>query len=260
MNGKTAVVTGASGGIGEATCTMLLREGWRVVGISRRPGKLSGVEYLSCDLRDDEAVRNAIAEAAGKGKIDFLISNAGMGISGAAAFAEMDEVRRIFDVNCLGAISCVTAAREYLAENASIVFVTSVAANFSIPFQVYYSATKSALSAFARGLRMELSGLGVRVCAVSPGDVHTGFTDARRKSEAGREIYGDKIRSAVASMEKDERGGMAPEAVAKVIVSVPKRIAPPPVLTVGGKYNLFTAIAKILPARTIDWIVGKMYS
>ena len=260
MSGKIAIVTGASGGIGEATCKMLLKEGWQVTGLSRHPGMLEGVRYISCDLRDDAAVKNAIAEAAGDGKIDFLVSNAGMGISGAAAYADMEEVRRIFDVNCLGAISCVLSARPYLAPKASVVFVTSVAANFSIPFQVYYSATKSALSAFARGLRMELSGLGIRVCAVSPGDVRTGFTDARRKSEAGREVYGDKIRSAVASMEKDERGAMPPEAVARVIVSVPERIAPPPVLTVGGKYKLFCAIAKLLPARAIDWIVAKMYA
>lgn len=254
---KTAVITGASSGIGEATAAAFFKHGYRVYNLSRHAGKDSRILHLPCDVTDDRQVQECFAKI-GNG-IDVLVCNAGMGISGAAAWAEMTDVRRIFGVNTLGAMSCVTAARPYLAQNASVILITSVAASFSIPFQVYYSATKAATAAFARGLRMELRDLGIQVCAVSPGDVNTGFTDARRKSNAGTEVYGQGIEKAVAAMEKDERTGMRAEQVANVILRTSERRNPPPVVTVGTKYKLFIAISKLLPARLIDYLLCKLY-
>ena len=152
---------------------------------------------------------------------------------------------------------CVREAR--LARGACVVVVSSAAAAFPIPFQAFYSATKAALNSYTLALRTELGTQGVRVCAVMPGDVRTGFTDARVKSSAKDALYGGRIARSVESMERDERRGMSPDAVARVLLTRAEEKNPRPLTAVGGSYRLFLFLNRLLPARLACFIIGKMY-
>ena len=104
-----------------------------------------------------------------------------------------------------------------------IVNLSSVAAPVPIPFQAYYSATKASVNAYAMALANELRPFGITVCAVMPGDIHTGFTAARRKVSEGDDIYKGRISRSVARMEHDEQTGMDPAKAGAYIAKVALR-------------------------------------
>ena len=263
-NGKekvmVAIVTGASSGIGYEVCIQLLQKGYKVYGLSRRGTAPEGVEGRAVDISDEAAVSACIREIAGvEGCIDLLVNNAGMGISGPVEFASDEDVRRIMDVNFLGAFHVTRAVLPYMREQkgGSVVFTSSVAAPISIPYQAFYSASKAALQAMALALRNEVREYGIRVSVVMPGDSGTGFTDARRKTSGG-DAY-PRCERAVSSMEHDERNGIAPSKVAAVIVLAGMRRNPAPLYVAGFRYRLLLALYNLLPARVAVWLVGKVY-
>ena len=259
---KVALVTGASSGIGLAVSGQLLALGYTVYGLSRRGTSAEGILPIAAEVTDEEAVKAAVASLFEKeGRIDLLINNAGMGISGPVEFTEAEDMKRIMEVNFYGQVYCAKAVLPYMREQGSgrIVCTSSVAAPIAIPYQSFYSCSKAAVSAMALALRNEVKSFGIEVCAVMPGDAKTGFTDARKKESKGNDVYTHN-ESAVAAMEKDERGGMTPDDVAAVIVKAATVKNPKPIFTAGAKYKIFVVLFKLLPYRLAYWIVGKMYS
>ena len=95
--------------------------------------------------------------------------------------------------------------------------------------------------------------------AVMPGDVRTGFTQQRRKSSAGSELYQDKIDASVAVMERDEQNGMTPESVARYIRRIAQKRSVRPLYSAGLLYKFFYVLNKILPQRLVYWIVSILY-
>ena len=257
---KVAVITGASSGIGLAAARLFTQKGWRVYGISRHPAPDSSI-HIPADVTGDAAVRAAFEEIARREDgIDLLVNNAGMGISGAAETTPAADAHRQFEVSFFGVLRCTQAALPLLrARKGRIVNVSSVASLFAIPFQSFYSAAKSALNALTLAMDNECRPFGVRCVAVLPGDVSTGFTAARRKLGENDPLYGKRIQSSVTVMERDERRGMPPDAVARAIWRAGTRRSPKPLRCVGGKYRFFGFLFKILPTRLANWIVGKMY-
>lgn len=259
---KTAIVTGSSSGIGCAVCRKLLEKGYAVYGFSRRGTAPEGAKAVSVDVSDVKAVFKAAEEAVAEaGRIDLLVNCAGMGISGPAEFALPEDIRRITDVDFLGQVFCAQAVLPAMRRqgSGSIVFVSSVAAAIAIPYQAFYSTAKASVNAFALALRNEMKDFNVKVSVVMPGDATTGFTDARRKDSSHDGVYTHNG-TATAAMEKDERNGMTPEYVADAIIRAAEKRNPAPHYTVGGKYKIFMALFKFLPARLSYKIVGKMYS
>ena len=261
---KVAVVTGASSGIGEAVSAKLLRAGYRVYGLSRRGTAPDGVSGMKLDVTDEQRVEEVFREIFQKeGRIDLLVNNAGFGISGPLEFTELTSARAQMDVNFFGQFLCARAVLPYMRERRSgrIVFVSSVAASMAIPYQAFYSASKAAVSSIALALRNEVKDLGITVTAVLPGDVKTGFTDAREKDQGTRitSVY-RRSDSAVAAMEKDERNGMSADFAAGVILHAAEARRPKPMIIAGPKYRVFYALFKFLPARLVYWVIGKMYS
>ena len=184
MSNKVAVVTGGTSGIGRATALALKDAGCTVYELSRRAQGVEGLHHISADVTREESVRAAVEQImAREGRIDILVNNAGFGISGAVEFTSTEEAKSLFDVNFFGMVNMnrqvVPIMRE--AGRGRIVNLSSVAAPVPIPFQTYYSATKAAVNAYTMALANELRPFGVTVCAVMPGDIHTGFTAARRK-------------------------------------------------------------------------------
>ena len=258
---KTVVLTGASSGIGRATARLFAARGCAVYDLSRHGAEDAGVIHIDADVTRPETLESAVERiAAERGGIDLLVCCAGMGVSGAVEFIPEADLRRQFEVNLFGTVNTVKAALPVMrrAKAGRIICVSSVAAVYAIPFQAYYSASKAAINAFADALRSEVKPFGVSVCAVMPGDIATGFTDAREKTVAGEDVY-QKAASAVAKMEQDERGGMPPEAVAKLIgkLADKKRVAP--LYTVGLSYKALVFLKRLFPTSAASAIVGGMY-
>lgn len=262
MEQKICVITGGTSGIGLCTALKMKAKGYEVFEISRRREGATGINHVSADVTDEERINEAVSYIIDKaGRIDVLINNAGFGISGAVEFTETADAKKQFDVNFFGMVNMNRAVIPFMrrAGGGRIVNISSVAAPIAIPFQAYYSAAKAAINSYTMALINEVRPYGISVCAVQPGDICTGFTSAREKSYAGDEIYGGRISGSVAVMEHDERNGMKPEKAAHLIAAVAEAKKVRPVYTIGFKYRLFCALVKILPARLVSYIVGRIY-
>ena len=258
---KTLILTGGSSGIGKATVELFASKGYRVFELSRHGVSYGGITHIYCDVtkRGDcrDAVKQVVQQA---GRVDVLISNAGMGISGAVEFSEVDEEKRQFDVNFFGTVNITQAVLPYMREAKSgrIIFVSSMAAVFAIPYQSFYSASKSAINTFAVSLKNEVYEFGISVCCLLPGDVKTGFTEARVKSLVGDDIYTD-MNKAVAKMEKDERNGISSERMANKLLQLACKNNPCLYNTVGFQYRALLFLNNFVPASIVCRIIRMVY-
>ncbi len=258
---KVVVITGASSGIGLETANYFADKGYKVYGISRADFNTSKFRHICCDICDHNKVEQVfdqiVAEA---GKIDIVVNNAGIGISGAIEFLDFEYVKKIFDVNVLALMNCCKTSLKYLRKSQGrIINISSVASVFAIPFQACYSATKSAVESFSLALANEVKDQRIKVVCVRPGDTKTGFTAARQKTETTNEVYGSKINKSVAKMERDEQKGMPPIKVAQVVFKVATQKNPPLVKTVGFAYKTLSLLSRLLPTKLVNYIVGKLY-
>lgn len=262
MQNKVAIVTGASGGIGLATATLFSEKGYTVYGLSRKPYESGAVTHIPTDVTDPESVRQAVATVTEReGRIDVLICNAGFGISGAVEFTEPSDAKRQFDVNFFGAFHCIQAVLPQMRaqKGGCILCVSSVAAVLPIPFQSFYSAAKASINALCAALANEVRPYGIRVAALMPGDIKTGFTAAREKSFAGVDAYPALPRS-VATMEHDEENGMEPAFIARALYRLSQKRSLKPQYTAGLQYQFFVMLRKLLPYRFINRLVCLLYA
>lgn len=260
---KVALVTGGSSGIGRCTAAALRDAGCVVYEFSRREHTMDGVQHLSVDVTVETAVRNAVEQIVqAESRIDIVVNCAGFGISGAVEFTELIDAKRQFDVNFFGMVNVNRAVIPIMRRGGGgrIINVSSVAAVAHIPFQTYYSASKAAIESYTCALANELKPFGITVIAAQPGDIRTGFTDARKKSAAGDQVYSGRISRSVAGMERDERGGMSPEYVGRYITKLAQKKHVKPIYAIGFGYKCLSLLCKLLPCRLRNWIVGLLYA
>jgi NAD(P)-dependent dehydrogenase (short-subunit alcohol dehydrogenase family) len=258
---RVAAVTGGSSGIGLAAAKLFAEKGYAVYCLSRTAPAADGLRFIATDVTNEASVAAAFAKIEEEqGRLDVLVSNAGMGVSGPVECTSLEDAKHQFDVNVFGLHACARHAIPLMRRtgSGSIVATSSVAGIFSFPFQGFYSASKFALNALVLAMRNELAHFNIRVCAVMPGDVKTGFTDARVKRH-GAEIYGKCVDASVAVMEHDERSGMAPEAIAKKIVRLAESKNPKPLSSVGILYKFLCFLGMVLPIRVQYWLMSKLY-
>lgn len=259
---RVAIVTGGSSGIGKCCAEMLADTGYKVYEFSRRAEGDARVTHIKCDITDARAVSDATKRVFdAEGRIDLLVTCAGMGVSGAVEFISDDMMRRQFETNLYGTIYSAKAALPYMRRQNSgkIICISSAAAVFAIPFQTYYSASKAAINSFVCGLRNEAKAFGVDVCCVMPGDIKTGFTAARTKQHDGNAEYGGRIDKSVAVMEKDEQNGMTPESIARFVLKLAQKRKSRPLNTPGMQYKLLVFLSKLMPSSLLCFLIGKLY-
>lgn len=207
LNGKVAVVTGASMGIGEAIARQFALEGASVVLSSRdsgraeaaraRIGHLDRTLALACDVRMREEIDRVVGLTLHNfGRIDIWVNNAGHGLRDSVEKMDMDQARRMFDTNLFGAIQGMQAVLPVMRRqgSGSIINISSVAGHIPLPGSAAYSATKFALNAIGKAARVELEGTGVRVMTVCPGYIATGFAENTVKGSDRRRLSRGPIR------------------------------------------------------------------
>jgi clavulanate-9-aldehyde reducatase len=187
LDGRVAVVTGASSGIGEATAEALAREGATVAVAARRLDRLEELakrisdeggraETFEVDVADEDQARGLILDSEEKlGGLDILINNAGLMLLGPVQGADTEEWRRMVDVNCLGLLYCTHAALPVMQQRGGghIVNVSSVAGRQADLGSAVYNMTKWGVVGFSEALRQEALHSNVRVTVVEPGFVAT---------------------------------------------------------------------------------------
>jgi len=259
---KVVLVSGGSSGIGKCICADLAKRGHIVYELSRHGAAAGAVCHITADVTDEASLCAAVETVVQEqGRIDILINNAGFGISGAVEFTDTAQAQKQLDVNFFGCVRLCHAALPYFRRQGygRIVNVSSVAAMAPIPFQAFYSASKAAINAFSMALANEVRRFGITVCAVMPGDIHTGFTAAREKAPSGDVAYGGSIARSVARMEADERGGMSPAVAGRVIARAALKNSCKPLYTIGFTYKACVLLLKLLPARAANALIHKLY-
>ncbi|MBW8853793.1 MAG: SDR family oxidoreductase [Bradyrhizobium sp.] len=193
LDGKTALVSGASRGIGLAIVQALHAEGCRVAlvargreGLQKAAGNLGGkILIQACDVTDPTAAGGAVAEIARQtGGLDILVCNAGSGASVPPGTETEAEWRRVLDVNLFSTLNMIAAARPHMRRGGAIVCISSIAGLAALGAPIAYSGAKAALNAAVKGLARPLAAEGLRINAVAPGNiVFPGGTWERKLAE-----------------------------------------------------------------------------
>jgi NAD(P)-dependent dehydrogenase (short-subunit alcohol dehydrogenase family) len=230
------IVSGASTGIGEATVTLLAREGFvAFAGVRSEPDAARlrsvhpNIRPVLLDVTDPVAIDRVAREATGSEAALFgVVSNAGIAVGGPLEHLPVAEIRRQFEVNVFGALAVVQAVLPRLpARRGRIVFVGSIAGRLALPYIAPYSASKFALRALADALRNELSPDGIAVSLIEPGSVQTPIWRKGRESRDrmaallgsdARPHYYQALEAIMRLAEVEERVGIPPGRVARVIV------------------------------------------
>ena len=263
--GKNVFVTGASSGIGRACALMFARNGCDVTGVSRhteeKTESFDGGGSLTLRKLDvtDEAATKAFIE--GLPEVDIAVLCAGMGVAGPAETAPSGLTRKQMEVNYFGTLNAAQPCLSKMRARGGglLIIIGSIAGRVSIPMQSQYSASKYALEAFTDAVRMEMKQYGVKACIIEPGDTKTGFTDARETQDAGGAGYGSILEKSVAKMAADEQNGRSPDSVAKVALALAARKNPPARVPVGLDYKALMVLLRILPDRSKEFILRKLY-
>ncbi len=260
---KRVLLTGASAGIGRAVAELLVAEGCEVWGTSRDLSRLnaaSGFHPVEMDLSRPESIASGFQKAIAEARdFDILINNAGNGIFGPVEHLPMEQVRRKFEVLVFGHIDLIQRVLPSmrLRGDGLIINVTSLAAQLPIPLMAPYNAAKAAMSAFSASLNLELTGTGVRVVELQPGDIHTEFNASVFKG--GDSGYEALARRAWMAVEHEIAVAPPPEIVARAVLRLIRR--PMPLATVGGFFQAVVAsrVARLAPRSWLLWGIRKYF-
>jgi NAD(P)-dependent dehydrogenase (short-subunit alcohol dehydrogenase family) len=262
---RTALVTGASSGIGRACAAALVRSGWRVFAGVRREGDApEGTEEVLLDVTEAEQIADAAARVE---RLDGLVNNAGIALAAPLEFVPPEELRYQLEVNLVGQVAVTQALLPALrSAKGRIVFVGSIAGRSALPFLGPYAASKHALEAVADSLRLEVKPFGIHVSIVEPGSIKTRIwsTSAARADELiatadGRlgELYGERIAAFRKLALKRGASGAPAEAVAKVVLAALTTERPQTRYLVGRDARLRAGFER-LPDRLRDRIYERV--
>lgn len=261
MNKKVILVTGTSAGIGASIASILHKKGHIVYGVSRRSVD-APYHTMSLDIKDEQEVQQVIQFILEKeGRLDVLINNAGMGISGTVENTTSKDARDLFDVNFFASVHLMKHMIPIMRKQQSgkIINISSLASSFPLPFQAFYSASKAALTSISLALYNEVSPFGIDICVVLPGDIKTSFTQARQKNLDVDAAYFDRVDKSIETMAHDEQHGMDPKIIAHAVQKLVSKKHMPKVMTLGFKYKVMFLLQRIVSTKFLLFIIGSMY-
>lgn len=244
---KTFLITGVSSGLGRAFAKGALAAGHRVVGTVRRDADAEAFAAstpdrafpLVLDVTDYDAIPAAIADAEARaGAIDVLVNNAGYGHEGVLEESSMDDLQRQFAANVFGPVAMIRAVLPGMRERSRghIVNVTSMGGFITMPGISFYCGSKFALEGISEALNKEVSGFGIRVTALAPGQFRTDWAgrsmDRTPRSIADYDEVMDPIRAARQAKSGNQPGD--PAKAAQALLALVEAENPPVRLFLGG--------------------------
>lgn len=264
---KVVLITGASSGIGKAIAEFLVNKGYTVYGTSRNPEKIENplnFPLVALDVTKPETISSAISKIiSSEGKIDVLINNAGIGITGPIEETPDEEIKKAFDTNYFGPLNVIKAVLPEMRNNKSglIINITSIAGYMGLPYRGIYSASKGALELTTEAYRMELKNFNIEMTNVAPGDFATNIAAGRYhapvlKGSPYEKPYGNTLK--LMNQHVDE--GKNPTLMAEVIFRIIQAKNPCGHYKVGDRMQKFSIVLKrILPDKIYEKLLLKHY-
>ncbi|PHQ55690.1 MAG: short-chain dehydrogenase/reductase [Lutibacter sp.] len=258
---KVVLITGGSSGIGKSVGEYLSEKGFIVYGTSRNADKIKEHPFklVSLDVNDTETISTAVSKIIKEeGRLDILINNAGMGITGPIEETPTHEMRNVFNTNFFGAIDVMKAVLPQMRVQKSglIINVTSIAGYMGLPFRGIYSATKGALEIVTEAIRLEVKNFGIKVTNVAPGDFATNIASGRYHTPVFENSpYKETYQRNLDLMDAHVDSGSDPIEMAKEIYKIINTSNPRVHYRVGDFMQKFSIVLKkVLP----DTIYEKM--
>lgn len=263
---KVVLITGGSSGIGKSIGEFLHKKGFVVYGTSRNPEKIlnSIFPLVALDVRNADSIKSAVDKIiAITGRLDVVINNAGVGITGPMEEIPMEEIKNNFETNFFGPIEVMKAALPQMREQKSglIINITSIAGYMGLPYRSVYSASKGALELITEALRMEVKPFGIDITNVAPGDFATNIASGRYHApvisgSAYEKVYGETL----ATMNDHVDAGSNPNEMAEAIYKIMQTKRPNVHYKVGAFMQKFSIVLKrILPDKVYEKMLMNHY-
>lgn len=263
---KVVLITGASSGIGRSIGAFLTEKGYTVYGTSRNPKDQESYPFklIPLDVTNTETIEKAVAHIVTEsGRLDVLVNNAGMGITGPIEDTPTDEMRKVFNTNFFGAIDVIKSVLPQMRSQKSglIINVTSIAGYMGLPFRGVYSATKGAFELITEAARMEVKEFGVHMTNIAPGDFATNIAAGRYHTPVFKDsAYKQKYQENLDLMDAHVSGGMDPQKMADKVYQIINTKNPKIHYKVGGFMEKFSIVLKrILPDKVYEKLLMNHY-
>jgi NAD(P)-dependent dehydrogenase (short-subunit alcohol dehydrogenase family) len=263
---KVVLITGGSSGIGKSIGEFLHQKGFIVYGTSRNPEKNSDSVFplIALDVRNSASIKEAVNYIlASSGKIDVVINNAGVGITGPLEEIPTEEIKNNFETNFFGPIEVMKAVlpQMRLQKSGLIINVTSIAGYMGLPYRSVYSASKGALELITEALRMEVKDFGITITNIAPGDFATNIAAGRYhapvvKGSDYEMVYGRTLKA----MNEHVDSGSNPTEMAEAVYKIISTPSPKIHYKVGVFMQKFSIVLKrILPDKVYEKMLMNHY-
>lgn len=263
---KVVLITGGSSGIGKSIGEFLHHKGFVVYGTSRNPEKVVNAIFplIALDVRDVDSINKAVAKViAISGRLDVVINNAGVGITGPLEEIPTSEIKNNFETNLFGPIEVMKAVLPQMRAQQSglIINITSIAGYMGLPYRSVYSASKGALELITEALRMEVKPFGIQITNVAPGDFATNIAAGRfhaplLKGSAYEKTYGETLKT----MDEHVNSGSNPNEMAEAVYKIIQTKEPKIHYKIGVFMQKFSIVLKrILPDKVYEKMLMNHY-
>tara|TARA_B100000780_G_scaffold159403_1_gene111408 strand:+ start:7126 stop:7929 length:804 start_codon:yes stop_codon:yes gene_type:complete len=259
---KIVLVTGASSGIGKSIALYLSSKGFKVYGTCRDPKKYDIIDFslLKCDITIVNQIKDVVSFVLKKeGRIDILINNAGIGITGPLEETSESDIKFAFETNFFGPINiikeCIPSMRKQ--ETGLVINITSVMGYFAMPFRGVYSATKSSMEIIGEAFSMELNKFNIKVVNIAPGDFKTNIISRRINSPSvPKSSYEKDYVKSINSANSHVNNALSPIIISKLVYKIINSKNPKIHYKVGTFIQKFSIILKrLLPDRLFEKII-----
>lgn len=263
---KVILITGGSSGIGKSIGEYLQNQGHIVYGASRNPENVKNnkIKLVALDVRNVDSIKQCIEQViTNEGRLDVLINNAGVGITGPLEEIPMDEIKNNFETNLFGPIETMRAVLPQMRKQKSglIINITSIAGYMGLPFRSVYSSSKGALELITESLRMEVKQFGIEVTNVAPGDFATDIASRRFHAPIIKNSPYEKVYSQqLATINEHVNHGSDPIQMAIGIAQIIANGKPKVHYKIGAFMQKFSIVLKrILPDKMYEKMLMNHY-
>ena len=265
---KIVLITGGSSGIGKSIGEFLSDKGFIVYGTSRNPenyDKDFPFSLLKMEVTDQSSISEAVNTIINKEKrIDIVINNAGVGITGPIEETPDAEIKKAFNINLHGPINVIKAVIPQMRkqQNGLIINITSIAGYMGLPYRGIYSATKAALEITTEALRMEVKQFGIKMTNIAPGDFATNIAAGRYhvpvlKKSPYKKVYSNTLKM----MDEHVSKGEDPIKLAQIVFNIIKNDNPRVRYKVGDTVQKFSIVLKrVLPSKWYEKMLMKHFN
>ncbi len=267
MNSKVVLITGGSSGIGKSIGQYLKDKGFTVYGTTRNLKKQSNFDafqLIEMDVTDPKSIEEGVKLVLlNEKRLDVLVNNAGVGITGPIEETPHEEIEKVFNTNFNGPVHVMKAVLPQMRKQGSglIINITSIAGYMGLPYRGIYSATKGAMGIITEAMRMETKDFGVHITTIAPGDFATNIAAGRyhapvKEDSAYAVPYGNTLKQ----IDEDVDAGEDPILVAKTVWKVINTKKPKVHYKVGSFMQKFSLHLKnLLPDKIYEKLLLNHY-